>query len=354
MRRHIVRRVPIAVFMTLTVWQSGMSFAQFGEGEPLGFVTVQTGQPAQRGDTGAPLPDAFGLYSDFDNGLAAGDSVITPAGSTAIVTLPQFGIVARMAPESELTINASAALDSHVNTTLSIRRGSAHVVRRTGDDRWMLVAGESAGGSGYAMTRGASLSVHIDASGVTFTAVSGDAICFAGPVPAGALVDESGKLIDKNGTALPEGHRVSTATMGQTTREDVADTLSAAMNRDLYAFGLKNSAVWVKRAEEGDFTPVRGEERGEGEFFRGTVGTEFAFDQPRSVIAAPAPRTLTPPLRQAAVVSTTQALLESGVPTSVVVGQRLRRTRIIGNPGTTGGNIRFNPSAEQLIRLPRR
>jgi hypothetical protein len=53
-------------------------------------------------------------------------------------------------------------------------------------------------------------------------------------------------------------------------------------------------------------------------------------------------------------VSLTQSLLTSQNPASAVVGSRLERTRIVGNPGTTnvGAGIRFNPFARVTLHLP--
>ena len=226
--------------------------------------------------------------------------------------------------------------------------------RRPDDNRWLLVSGESAAKPGYAFSRGASLAVTVHDEGAVFAVVSGEAACFAGQVPDGPLVDASNRLIAQPGVDVREGQSVSTKALAQPRPDRVSSLMAAGMDRDIYALGLKASAQWVRDAERGDFTPVRGASRAAAEVLRGEISMELAFDQPRSIVAAPAPRIVTQPMRPTAVTSMVQQRLRSGVPTSVVIAQRIRRTRIIGSPGTQGGQIRFNPQAEQLIRLPRR
>ena len=119
-----------------------------------------------------------------------------------------------------------------------------------------------------------------------------------------------------------------------------------------YAYGVTRAEDWVERAERGDFTPVKSaESRAEPEL----VGTDFvppqAFDQPTSLAAVTTIQaTSVQSLRT--VISPVQGLVESGVPGSVIAGQRFRRSVIIGNPGTSGGGpLTINPAAELLIRL---
>ncbi|MCH8146950.1 MAG: hypothetical protein IH987_03025, partial [Planctomycetes bacterium] len=75
------------------------------------------------------------------------------------------------------------------------------------------------------------------------------------------------------------------------------------------------------------------------------------FDQPTQLAAvATIQATSVQSLRT--VISPAQGLVESGVPGSVIAGQRFRRSVIIGNPGTTGGGpLTVNPAAQLLIRL---
>ena len=348
-----LRRAGVAL-QVAAVGLGSLAFAQTDQDEPVAFVTAVAGAGAMRGETGEAFPLVTERISDVDSGLLPGESIRTAEGGTAMVTLPEQGIVVRLEPSSELVLTVLPALQANVPVTLDIRSGAGLIMRRADDERWLLVSGESAANPGYALSRGASFAVTADAEGATFAVLSGSAACFAGQVPDGPLVDASNELIDRPGVGLQQGQSVSTRAIAQPGPDRVSGSMAAGMNQDMYAFGLRAGAQWVRDAERGDFTPVRGASRAAAEVLRGEISIELAFDQPRSIVAAPAPRIVTQPMRPTAVTSMVQQRLSSGVPTSVVIAQRIRRTRIIGSPGTEGGQIRFNPQAEQLIRLPRR
>ena len=230
------------------------------------------------------------------------------------------------------------------------------MIRKPGNQRWLLVAGGSddrTAPAGYALSKGASLFVEADSQGVTFAVRSGEGRFFRGQVPAAVLVDASGQLVDRTGELLSQGHRVSTREpAGPALDADAGTLVAGGLSADTDKFALAQSDDWLKEAERGDFTPVRGAARAAPQPLAVELGPSLAFDQPRPVFAAPAPRAAPSPVRVS--LSPSQALIESGVPGSVVAGQRFRRSRIIGNPGTgrTGALI-VNPAAELQIKFGR-
>lgn len=341
------------IVLAASMW-AGPASAQ----NPVAFITASTGSGATRGDTGDPYLTGSADFSDFTNGIAAGQSVVTGADGTATITLPTFGTVIHLEASSEITVDRLPSLSGEIPVSFTLRAGGALVVRRGSEDRWFLIAGAAASNQGYALLQGASLAVRVEPAGVTFAALKGTSFCFKGAVPGGALIGAAppagGKrgLVDPSGVSISDGQSVSTRTWAPPAPDRLADAVAASMTRELYSFGLAAGAQWIERAEQGDLTPVRGAGRGSPELLRGEISAGLAFDQPRSIVAAPTSRAVTQPIRSApTAVSAAQSRLESGIPSSVIIGQRLRRTRIIGSPGTSGP-IRFNPNAEQLIRLP--
>lgn len=326
---------------------------QAPKGKPLGVVLALTGGGATRGAGGKPFPVVRDRFSDADSGIFPGDMVTTVADGAALITLPDYGTVIRLGPSSSLSLDALPPAEGLISVAATLVSGEAHVLRRRPDNRWFLIRSGNQLAGGYTLSQGTTLVVRVDAAGASFTAVSGELLTFAGSPPAGPLLDATGQPIDKTGVKVTEGNRLTTQPQAKPSPDPESGPQAAARTgRDLYAFALTKGRHWVEQAERGDFTPIRGTTRTSASFFSADLGTDLAFDQPRSVVTAPAPRVTAPPLRTV-LVSPAQALIESGIPTSVVVGQRLRRTRIIGNPGVTGGQIRVNPDVEQLIRLPR-
>ena len=334
------------------------TLAEAQDAEPVAYVTVVSGSGATRGESGPAFPREPGAFSDALSGLATGESVKTLDGGAAALALPDYGITVHLEESSELLLKALPVLDNAVPVSLTLIKGRAYVVQRQGDVRWLLVAGDCDAGRGYTMSKGASLAVSVDSTGIAFAAVWGDVLFFDGDVPAGALVKETGELVDTSGVSVPEGHHISTQRELKPAPE-IPDALSGSAARSwlsdaLYGFGLHAGEKWVERAERGDFIPVRGVARGAPEMFAPEgLAPELTFDQPRQAVVAPAPRAGMQPTRVQAL-SPVRALLETRRPTSVVVGARLARTRIIGSPGTSPGPIRVNPYVEPLIRLPRR
>ena len=185
-------------------------------------------------------------------------------------------------------------------------------------------------------------------TGSSFSVMRGAAAFVPGPLPDTRPGELAGAV------ELTAGQSISTKAPGTPVPYDAhaAAEVCSLLDSDIYAFGVSQSTQWVKRAERGDFTPVRAREsRAAAEL----VGTEFtptqAFDQPQQLLAVTAPQGAAVTAVRT-IVSPAQSLVESGIPGSVIAGQRFRRSLIIGSPGTTGsGPLIVNPNAELLVRL---
>jgi len=249
-------------------------------------------------------------------------------------------------------LTTAAGLAEDVPAAVKVIKGRVHVVRKSTDNAWFLITGGSGVGNGYTLSKGASLIVEVDAGGVSVTATKGGVTFFRGDLPAGPLIGPGGQPANKNGISVAEGQRVSIQAPQVVDDRATPQTAWQRVYDDMFAFGVNHSGQWIVQAEKGDFTPVRPEPSAAGLEIRVGVGeTRQTFDQPRTTVTAPisgSPVTA----RATGQVSTARAFFGSGIPSSVLIGQRIRRSRIIGNPGTTGsGQIRFNPNAEQLLLL---
>ncbi|MBI4718511.1 MAG: hypothetical protein HY763_11945 [Planctomycetes bacterium] len=351
--RSIKRRIRpftgLALVLGLCLF-AAPALAQPDASSPLAVVTALTGTGANRTP---PRPEEPSTGVGWGTDLRSGEHLITSADGTAVITLSEWDTVVHVSAASDVSLELLASAPAaQVPVAVTVHQGEAAVLRRPSDNRWILVAGGKGAGAGYTLSQRASLLVRADAKAATFTAAAGDAACFAGSPPAAPLVSDAGQLKDQRGTVLLEGQRISTEGLGQPAPDHESGARAASrLGSELYAFALTCGKNWVREAEQGDFTPVRGEARAAPEILRTETSPEPSFDQPRSVVAAPAPRVVTQRQRVAAVNQARQ-LIETGIPASVVVGQRLRRTRIVGNPGTSGG-VRVNPNVEQLIQLAR-
>lgn len=329
---------------------SSNTWGQPDASEPLGYVTALTGGGATRGADGVPF-EVGRFLTDENNGILDGEAVVTSDDGEAIVMLPDYGTSVRLAASSELVLTRRDDLSNDVPIKLTLRRGRASMLRRAADERWIVFEAVGPQGRAYVISKQASLTVSVSDEAVSFGLVAGSAAYFAGDMPDERLVDDAGQLIDQPDQQIGEGMSLST----QQQDAPVADNdnrVVAMKNMDdnLYRFGLDRGTRWVESAEQGDFTPVRAESQGAEEFLSAELSSGVAFDQASSQVIAQTRGSTTQPLRVPSR-SVAEGLLASGVPTSVIVGQRLKRSRIIGNPGTASGQIRFNPQAEQLIRL---
>jgi hypothetical protein len=299
-----------------------------------------------------PIPE---LFSFDENRIGPGQAVRTGSESTVVLSLPAYGAVIYLEGSSELRVEEPAIPDAGVELLLVLASGRASVVRRIESERWLLIAGEAEvpDEAGYVISQRASLYVEAGAGGATFSVRSGDAIVFAGAVPDAVLIDDSGAPVDRAGVPLSEGHRVSMRGVPQPVADEQAGILvPAGLREQISSFALTASYRWLHDAEKGDFIPVRGAARAAP----GVLGEEYepalAFDQPRPVAATSAPRAITTPIRSS--LSPAQTLVASGVPGTVIAGQRFRRSRIIGNPANSAsgtGALTVNRAAELLVRL---
>ncbi|MEP0845061.1 MAG: hypothetical protein HRF43_20350, partial [Phycisphaerae bacterium] len=149
-------------------------------------------------------------------------------------------------------------------------------------------------------------------------------------------------------TGAPPADSPAGAQGGQALTADPAFAEKArAMISALNAAGAAGRALgWIGRAESGDLAPTERFTRpSSSAYLVRTTGVVT----PRTASVATPSQLAAPPT--AGAFSQTQALLASQNPASVVVGARLERTRIVGNPGTTGGGIRFNAQARPPLRL---
>lgn len=339
-----------ALALSASLSVGGIAVAQTDEEGPIVFVTAASPvSGATRGVSGPPFPTLRGSFTDEDNGVLVDQSVVTLDDATASLMLPAHGTVVRLGPGSELVVGNWNNREIDVPVTLTLLKGQAYILRRN-TDGWLALAVRSGVDSGYALSKSRAMVLTSGDAGVGIDVLEGVATWFDGPIPGAALIDESGEPVERTGVLVREGQHISQTGVTEPIPEGLSQRIAADTGRGLFAFGVAQGAQWIEDAERGDFTPVRAAARGTAQFFRAKFATELAFDQARSVVAAPSPRAVTRPVRTATQ-NPVRALLESGLPTNVIVGQRLRRTRIIGSPGTAGSQIRANPNAEQLIRL---
>jgi hypothetical protein len=257
-----------------------------------------------------------------------------------------------------LRIEEPAAADAGVDVLYVLAQGQASVVRSNESDKWLALAAETIvpdTAPSYSLSQRASLVVEVGVGGVVFATRRGEARVFRGPVPEGALIDESGKPVDRPSVRLPEGHRlVAHGPFEPTADEDARVVVPAPLSERVSRFALAQCYRWLQEAEKGDLIPVRGGSRAAPGVLGAQMEPSLAFDQPRPVAVSSAPRAVTSPVRTS--MSPAQTLVESGVPGTVIAGQRFRRSRIIGNPATSAsgtGALTVNRAAELLVRLDR-
>lgn len=337
------------------------AWAQVPRG-PHAVVTALTGGGATRGPAGDLFP--AGPWTEYlgDYVLEPGETIVTADDGTAVLMLVDYETVVQVGDangRTHLTLEQRPADDDVIPLSPTLATGLAFVVRKPNDPRWLVMRCRTVTDEGYILSRGASYVVEATPRYVELAVTNGEILYFDGPVPAD-LLDERGEPASPEGMVARAGERL----LPMVRPKPVADTnmiptATSRMDQTLFDFALDKGAQWVERAEQGDLTPARGASRGAQRLFAGEAGVPRAtFDQPRSQIAVVAPRVTTTPLRTVArtlpvVQNTATSLIQTRVPTSVVVGSRLRRSRIVGNPGTSGGVV-VNPQLEELIRLPGR
>ena len=344
----------------------GLSCAVAGAQEvegPHAVVTALGGGGATHGADGKAFPTGKWSYYEPDHVVMPGsDPVVTAEDGTAVLTLPGYDTIIHLGDgrgRSELSLNTSRAMQREIPLALDLVSGQALIVCKPDDRRWLLMVCHNEATEGYALSRGASYVARADDDGFTFAVSHGEVRYFGGRVGA-RLFDNRSELIGREGMIIPAGQSLSTRAP-EDLRAD-ADAVPQALNQmndTVYAFAQTKGTQWIERAEQGDLIPARQASRGVAHVFAEQVGVgRSAFDQPRSPVVVTTPRvTLAPMTTSFRAATVTQnfalSLAQSTTPTEAVVGQRLLRTRIIGNPGTDGG-FRANPQLEQLIRLPAR
>ncbi|MCH7993410.1 MAG: hypothetical protein IIB57_03090 [Planctomycetes bacterium] len=312
--------------------------------QPTGVVTVASNATIGRGgQSPSSVPLDFQLE---DRTVGVGDEVLTLAGGSATLRFADYGTVVNLWPDSKLLLENSPPRAKHVALGLRLSQGTALLTRKAFGPGLVAIVGGSGQGQGHVLLEEGSVLVSLEGTKVVVEVLQGSARFIDGPLPD-APSDRAGQVLDA-------GQRMTGGAGGAVERPARAqvDATWQSVQDSTYAYGVTRAEDWVERAERGDFTPVKSaESRAEPEL----VGTDFvppqAFDQPTSLAAVTTIQaTSVQSLRT--VISPVQGLVESGVPGSVIAGQRFRRSIIIGNPGTSGGGpLTINPAAELLIRL---
>ena len=314
----------------------------------IGYLTVVTGEGATRGESGPAFPPSSDRFTERGNGVRLGETVATLPGASAVVWLPGYRIAVHMESDTVVSMGDIPGLADHVPVAVQLRRGRAHVVRSPSDKTWLMITAGTGEVLGYTLSKGASLVAEAVAAEAAFTVTRGEGAFYRGQVPGEPLIGADGQPVDQTGISLSEGQRVSTQLPTVTESRPAADATWDQTENDLYAFAIDHSGQWVQRAEQGDFTPVRAESAATPRTFGAEVGIpRQSFDQPRTAVTSPITRT-TISTTVTAQRSAVENLLASQIPSSVVIGQRIRRSRIIG---LGNQRIGFNPFAEQLLLL---
>ena len=340
-----IRQCSILAIVTVTVMVVGPVQAQ--SADPIAYVTAVTGGGATRLNLETSVTLDGTAFAPEDNGIRLGESVTTIADGTAVMVMPRRGAMTFLQPATRLEVEAGPDWFGGESLVLKLVQGRATFIQKTPEPQF-IVLGESGAASGSVAIREGSVFVTARDGTVTFTVLRGTAAFVPGPIPdtrpdelAGAVELTAGQSISTNAPDTPVPYDA-----------EAAAVVCSQLDRDTYAFGVSQSTQWVKRAERGDFTPVRARET---RATAGLVGSEFtptqAFDQPQQLLAVTAPQGAAVTAVRT-IVSPAQSLVESGIPGSVIAGQRFRRSLIIGSPGTTGsGPLIVNPNAELLVRL---
>ncbi len=319
---------------------------------PVAHVIASTGNPPTNAE-GVVFPAGFDAFSIDLNGVPMGGTVLTPRRSSATIFASEYDLVIQLGGNSEVRLDPVSDPEMDIPFSIQVVSGTVQVLRPASENRWLLIFCKTRRNSGYTVSKNASLAVTRKPQEAVFCVLSGAAMVFAGDVPGKLTWNDEGALDQPDAIEAGAGEEVSTETLAKVSNAEMLLAMADTLYGDWEAFGIDQTEQWVISAERGDFTPVRGSSRAAVDSFSSELAVQQqAFDQPRSIVIAPSPNVVISTVTGAAA-SPAQSLIESGVPSSVIVGQRFRRTRIIGNPGTSGaGPIRFNPFAEQLIRLP--
>lgn len=273
------------------------------------------------------------------------DKLVTPASGGVWLALREKRGVVQLGGETTARFLSVDVDGQPVSMQMIVERGRATLMTRSSDARRLVVvAGDPATG-GYALVSGGSLTVDVGANSVALIARSGEVLVYKGALPGAGVLTADGAPAVAAVLNLAQGESVNLADLARSPAVAASDADGAG----LYAMGLRKADQWVAKAEQGDFTPQRVEARGGSGTFLEQASTGFSFDQARPPVAVTT-RANTFVVSNVRV-NPAEALVGSRVPTSVVVGARFLRTRIIGNPGTGESSLSANPFAGRLIVL---
>lgn len=278
----------------------------------------------------APLDGEFIATVPYRAGLppvTAGQTAETAAGELAAVYLAREGVELAIYMESDSVVEVQPQEDARPH--LRVQKGAIVVQYASSGPlilstavAWVRLE------AGKGMIRAG-----LGDAGPTFTLANGRATRFDGAVPAGDVSAAGG------GEAL-------------TVRPESKANIVKLLNRLVEARVLAEPDQWLKLAEAGDFVPSRqwaSPALGIPPEYRVSTAVTQVVSAAAAVTAPPTviPSAVTPTVTQA------QTLLASQNPASVVVGARLERTRIVGNPGAAGGvsGVRFNTQARGPLQL---
>ncbi len=331
------------------VWLAVASCLVAGEftatAQTTGVVTVTAN--AAIGRSGQPPISVPLIFRLADREVGVGDEIVTLANGSAVVRFADYGTVVNLWPESKLLLENIPSRAKHVALGLRLGQGTAVLTRKASGPGFVALVGDTGQVQGHVLLEEGSVVVSVQGTKVVVESLQGSARFISGPLLDAPLAAGDGRLLSA-GQQVTAGADEAPMPVAPGRAEDVWRQI----HEITYAYGVKRSTRWIEQAEKGDFTPVRSEEsRAEPEL----VGTDFAppqrFDQPTQLAAVSTIQaTSVQSLRT--VISPAQGLVESGVPGSVIAGQRFRRSVIIGNPGASGGGpLTVNPAAELLIRL---
>ncbi len=313
--------------------------------QPAGVVTVATNVTIHR--SGQPPSSVPLVFRSEDRIVGAGDEVATLSGGSAVIRFADYGTIVNLWSESRLLLEIVPSRAKHIALGLRLGQGTAVLTRKASGPGLVAIVGDSGQVQGHVLLEEGTVVISVEGTKVFVEALQGSVRFIDGPLLDAPLDQGAGQVLNT-------GQRMTAGAGGSVERSERGQVEAAwqSLQDSTYAFGVRRAEDWVERAEKGDFTPVKSaESRAEPDL----VGTDFvppqAFDQPTQLAAVTTLQgTSVQSLRT--VVSPVQGLVESGIPGSVIAGQRFRRSVIIGNPGTTGsGPITINPSAELLIRL---
>ncbi len=241
------------------------------------------------------------------------------------------------------TPSAEASVNLEANTAIQVcpkddARRRVHVLRGFLVVRYVARDGKPfvlTTDSGWALLERGTLVATVAGKKVSFALAAGKARSFDGKL--GADVDPA---------KAPDGKAL----------EPQADALEAAgkLRRRLNgAMALAATAAWLGRAERGDLIPMPKRPEAMAPAVAALAVEAAPVDQPPQVSPVTVGETTSPVTGGLGATNQAQSLLASGDPASVIVGARLERTRIVGNPGTAaaGTGMTYNKQARGPLTL---